>query len=75
MRVHSRYNIPTFGKNVVVCGRSKNVGLPIVLLLHSDARNELPGCEATVTLCHRHTPPEQLEIFAKQADIIVTATG
>lgn len=70
-----RYNIPTFGKNVVVCGRSKNVGLPIVLLLHSDARNELPGCEATVTLCHRHTPPEQLEIFAKQADIIVTATG
>lgn len=75
MCVHSRYNIPTFGKNVVVCGRSKNVGLPIVLLLHSDARNELPGCEATVTLCHRHTPPEQLEIFAKQADIIVTATG
>ncbi|XP_066153378.1 bifunctional methylenetetrahydrofolate dehydrogenase/cyclohydrolase, mitochondrial isoform X2 [Euwallacea fornicatus] len=70
-----RYNIPTFGKNVVVCGRSKNVGLPIVLLLHSDARNELPGCEATVTLCHRHTPPEQLEMFAKQADIIITATG
>ncbi|XP_066250817.1 bifunctional methylenetetrahydrofolate dehydrogenase/cyclohydrolase, mitochondrial isoform X2 [Euwallacea similis] len=70
-----RYNIPTFGKNVVVCGRSKNVGLPMVLLLHSDARNELPGCEATVTLCHRHTPPEQLEMFAKQADIIITATG
>ncbi|KAL1494660.1 hypothetical protein ABEB36_010226 [Hypothenemus hampei] len=70
-----RYNIPTFGKNIVVCGRSKNVGLPITLLLHSDAKNELPGGEATVTLCHRHTPPEELEFFAKHADIIISATG
>ncbi|KAJ8935618.1 hypothetical protein NQ318_006461, partial [Aromia moschata] len=70
-----RSNITTFGKNVVVCGRSKNVGLPIALLLHSDARNECPGMEATVILCHRHTPPEELEFFSKRADIIISATG
>lgn len=28
--------IPTFGKNAVVCGRSKNVGMPIAMLLHAD---------------------------------------
>ncbi|KAK9719920.1 Tetrahydrofolate dehydrogenase/cyclohydrolase, catalytic domain [Popillia japonica] len=70
-----RSEIKTFGKNIVVCGRSKNVGLPISLLLHSDARNECPGMEATVVLCHRHTPPEQLEIYTKTADIIISATG
>jgi len=70
-----RMNIPTHGKNVVVCGRSKNVGLPMALILHSDARNELPGHEATVTICHRNTPPEELEFFAKRADIIISATG
>ncbi|CAG9839763.1 unnamed protein product [Diabrotica balteata] len=70
-----RSQIDTFGKNVVVCGRSKNVGLPIALLLHSDARNECPGHEATVTLCHRHTPPEELEFFVKRADIVISATG
>ncbi|KAJ8974402.1 hypothetical protein NQ317_011246 [Molorchus minor] len=70
-----RYEIKTFGKNVVICGRSKNVGLPIALLLHSDARNECPGLEATVTLCHRHTPQEELEFYAKRADIIISATG
>ncbi|XP_057659872.1 bifunctional methylenetetrahydrofolate dehydrogenase/cyclohydrolase, mitochondrial isoform X1 [Diorhabda carinulata] len=70
-----RSQIKTFGKNVVVCGRSKHVGLPIALLLHSDARNECPGLEATVTLCHRHTPPEDLEFYLKRADIIISATG
>lgn len=70
-----RSNIPTFGKNIVICGRSKNVGLPMALILHSDARNDLPGNEATVTICHRNTPPEELEYFAKRADIIISATG
>lgn len=70
-----RSNIETFGKNVVVCGRSKNVGLPMALLLHSDGRDELPGFDATVTICHRFTPKEQLDFFARSADIIITATG
>ncbi|XP_018577476.1 bifunctional methylenetetrahydrofolate dehydrogenase/cyclohydrolase, mitochondrial isoform X2 [Anoplophora glabripennis] len=70
-----RSGIETFGKNVVVCGRSKNVGLPIALLLHSDAKYDCPGLEATVTLCHRHTPREELKYFTKKADIIISATG
>ncbi|XP_045476180.1 bifunctional methylenetetrahydrofolate dehydrogenase/cyclohydrolase, mitochondrial isoform X2 [Harmonia axyridis] len=70
-----RSKIETFGKNVVVCGRSKNVGLPMAMLLHSDYRNELPGMEATVTMCHRNTPPDELMYFTKRADIIVSATG
>lgn len=31
------------GKNVVVAGRSKNVGMPIAMLLHTDGRHERPG--------------------------------
>lgn len=31
--------------------------------------------DATTTICHRYTPPEQLKIFTKSADIIVVATG
>lgn len=38
--------IPTLGKNVVVAGRSKNVGMPIAMLLHSDGRHERPGGES-----------------------------
>ena len=33
--------IETFGKNAVVCGRSKNVGMPIAMLLHSEGRKKL----------------------------------
>lgn len=33
-----RSNIETFGKNAVVVGRSKHVGLPIALLLHADSK-------------------------------------
>lgn len=35
-----RSEIPTFGKNAVVIGRSKHVGLPIALLLHSDGKGK-----------------------------------
>jgi len=28
--------VETFGKHAVVCGRSKNVGMPIAMLLHAD---------------------------------------
>ncbi|XP_055299672.1 bifunctional methylenetetrahydrofolate dehydrogenase/cyclohydrolase, mitochondrial-like isoform X2 [Sitodiplosis mosellana] len=70
-----RSNIDTFGKNAVVVGRSKNVGLPIFMLLHADGRNETGAMDATVTMCHRFTPPEQLKVFCRHADIIVTATG
>ena len=37
--------IPTLGKNVLVAGRSKNVGMPIAMLLHTDGSHERPGGE------------------------------
>ncbi|XP_028851892.1 bifunctional methylenetetrahydrofolate dehydrogenase/cyclohydrolase, mitochondrial [Denticeps clupeoides] len=70
-----RTGIPTLGKNVVVAGRSKNVGMPIAMLLHTDGRHERPGGDATVTISHRYTPKEQLSQHTKIADIIVAAAG
>uniref|UniRef100_A0A2M3Z4J1 methenyltetrahydrofolate cyclohydrolase n=1 Tax=Anopheles braziliensis TaxID=58242 RepID=A0A2M3Z4J1_9DIPT len=70
-----RANIETFGKNAVVVGRSKNVGMPIAMLLHADGRNDTCAMDATVTICHRFTPPNELKRFCRSADIIVTATG
>ncbi|KAK7111643.1 bifunctional methylenetetrahydrofolate dehydrogenase/cyclohydrolase, mitochondrial-like [Littorina saxatilis] len=75
MQMIKRTGIETFGKNAVVCGRSKNVGLPIAIFLHGDGdRGNLAG-DATTTICHRYTPPEQLQVFTKTADIIVAAAG
>lgn len=70
-----RAGIDTFGKNAVVVGRSKNVGMPIAMLLHADGRNDTCAMDATVTICHRFTPPDDLKKFCKLADIIITATG
>ncbi|XP_054265821.1 bifunctional methylenetetrahydrofolate dehydrogenase/cyclohydrolase, mitochondrial-like isoform X1 [Macrosteles quadrilineatus] len=70
-----RSGISTFGKNAVVCGRSKNVGMPIAMLLHADGAGETNAMDATTTICHRYTPPEQLAVFTKTADIIVSAAG
>ena len=71
-----RFNIDTYGRNAVVVGRSKNVGLPIAMMLHSDNKHDNGlGMDATVTICHRYTPREQLEVFCQNADIIITATG
>ncbi|XP_004926753.1 probable bifunctional methylenetetrahydrofolate dehydrogenase/cyclohydrolase 2 isoform X2 [Bombyx mandarina] len=71
-----RFNIDTFGRNAVVIGRSKNVGMPIAMMLHSDKRHESGlGMDATVTICHRYTPKDKLEAYCRNADIIITATG
>lgn len=70
-----RVNIETFGKNAVVVGRSKNVSMPIAMLLHADGRNETNALDATVTICHRFTPPKELAKYCSMADIIITATG
>ncbi|KAM9237856.1 bifunctional methylenetetrahydrofolate dehydrogenase/cyclohydrolase 2, mitochondrial isoform 2-T2 [Dugong dugon] len=68
-----RTGIETFGKNVVVAGRSKNVGMPIAMLLHTDGEHERPGGDATVTIAHRYTPKEQLKIHTHLADVLVVA--
>ncbi|XP_056424312.1 bifunctional methylenetetrahydrofolate dehydrogenase/cyclohydrolase 2, mitochondrial [Hyla sarda] len=70
-----RTGIKTFGKNVVVVGRSKNVGMPISMLLHTDGRHERPGGDATVTITHRYTPKDLLKIHTQIADIIIVAAG
>ncbi|CAG4935635.1 unnamed protein product [Colias eurytheme] len=71
-----RFKIQTFGRNAVVVGRSKNVGMPIAMMLHSDKNHDSGlGMDATVTICHRYTPREQLEMFCRNADIVITATG
>lgn len=70
-----RTGIPTLGRNVVVAGRSKNVGMPIAMLLHTDGNHERPGGDATVTISHRYTPKEQLKQHTIRADIVVAAAG
>lgn len=59
------YRVPLEGKNVVIIGRSKIVGLPLQLLLLR--RN------ATVTICHSKT--RNLKHFTENADIVVVAIG
>ncbi|XP_017772510.1 PREDICTED: bifunctional methylenetetrahydrofolate dehydrogenase/cyclohydrolase, mitochondrial [Nicrophorus vespilloides] len=68
-------NIETKGKTALICGRSKNIGLPLSMILHSDYRNELPGLEATTIMCHRNTPASELMRYAPTADILISATG
>ncbi|KAK2085192.1 Bifunctional methylenetetrahydrofolate dehydrogenase/cyclohydrolase, mitochondrial, partial [Saguinus oedipus] len=70
-----RTGIPTLGKNVVVAGRSKNVGMPIAMLLHTDGAHESPGGDATVTISHRYTPKEKLKKHTILADIVISAAG
>uniref|UniRef100_A0AAV2MNP4 Methenyltetrahydrofolate cyclohydrolase n=1 Tax=Knipowitschia caucasica TaxID=637954 RepID=A0AAV2MNP4_KNICA len=78
-----RAGIETVGRNVLVAGRSKNVGMPISMLLHTDRGHERPGefirillmCDATVTIAHRCTPREHLKELANMADIIIAAAG
>lgn len=45
--------IQTLGKNVLVAGRSKNVGMPIAMLLHTDGKHERPGGEE-IKQTHEH---------------------
>jgi len=61
------------GKKAVVVGRSHNVGLPIQILLGSDAVKG--GLDMTVTLCHRYTPPEDLAQAVQASDLVVSAAG
>jgi methylenetetrahydrofolate dehydrogenase (NADP+)/methenyltetrahydrofolate cyclohydrolase len=57
------------GKHVVVCGRSNIVGKPLANLM----MQRMPGCNATVTVCHTRT--RDLPSITRQADILVAAVG
>ena len=60
-------NIETEGKNAVILGRSRIVGMPMSLLLAAK------GCDSTVTITHSRT--QNLAEVCKQADILVAAVG
>lgn len=64
------YKIETSGKNVVVIGRSNNVGTPLSILL---SRNNNDYGNATVTLCHSRT--KDLTSICLKADIVIAAIG
>jgi len=64
------YKIETPGKNVVVIGRSNNVGTPLSILF---SRNNNEYGNATVTLCHSRT--KNLAAICQQADILIAAIG
>jgi methylenetetrahydrofolate dehydrogenase (NADP+)/methenyltetrahydrofolate cyclohydrolase len=67
----TRNKIPIEGKKVTIINRSDVVGKPLKSLLIQN--NE--QANATVTICHDHTPPELLRDTCLASDIIVVAVG
>lgn len=65
MEIFDYYKINLEGKNVVVIGRSKAVGIPMV--------RECLKRNATVTICHSKT--ENLKQYTKNADILIVSAG
>ncbi|MDG2102082.1 MAG: bifunctional 5,10-methylene-tetrahydrofolate dehydrogenase/5,10-methylene-tetrahydrofolate cyclohydrolase [Dehalococcoidales bacterium] len=61
--------IKTEGKNIVIIGRSKLVGIPLALLL--SAKSDLGN--ATVTICHSKS--NNIDSLTLKADIVIVATG
>lgn len=65
MTLLSQYQISLPGKRVVMVGRSRLVGKPLLALLNN--------ANATVTLAHRHTT--DLAGLTRSADIVIVAVG
>ena len=65
MRLLEHAAIPLAGRRAVIVGRSNIVGKPLALLLLQK--------DATVTMCHSRTA--NLEMEARQADVLIVATG
>lgn len=63
------YQIETYGKHIVVVGRSNIVGKPIANMLYQ--KNKFAN--AIVTICH--TAASDLSYYTRQADILITAIG
>ena len=61
------YQIPLVGKKTVVIGKSPTVGLPTALLLMNE--------EATVSVCHILSDPEDTRRLCREAEIIISAAG
>ncbi|MFB6275917.1 MAG: bifunctional methylenetetrahydrofolate dehydrogenase/methenyltetrahydrofolate cyclohydrolase FolD [Halothece sp.] len=67
MRLLDAYNLSLASKKALVIGRSILVGKPLALMLLA--------ANATVTMAHGKTPPEDLRELSQQADILCTAVG
>lgn len=65
MRLLEHGGVPLAGRHAVVIGRSNIVGKPLALLLLQK--------DATVTICHSKS--DDLQAFARGADILVAAVG
>ena len=65
MAILEYYHIPLSGKKAVVLGRSLVIGRPVAMMLLQQ--------NATVTICHTKT--EHPGETAREADILITATG
>lgn len=65
IRLLEYYRIPLKGRNVVVVGKSLQVGKPLALMFLAK--------EATVTICHKETL--DISLYTKNADILCSATG
>ena len=68
MTLLQRYGIKTSGRKCVVLGRSNIVGKPMAQLMMQKQWGD-----ATVTVCHSHSP--SLRDECRQADIIIAAIG
>lgn len=65
IRLLKKYNIEIQGRHAVVIGRSNMVGKPLSVLLLNE--------NATVTMAHSKT--KNLSEIAREADILISATG
>jgi len=67
MELLEAYQISIPSKKALVIGRSILVGKPLALMLLA--------ANATVTTAHGKTPPNDLEAFSQQADLLFVAVG
>lgn len=65
MTLLEKYNVSLTGKDVVIVGKGKLVGRPLINLMLKEG--------ATVTVCHSKT--EDLASHTKRADILISACG
>lgn len=65
MELLKKYEVALEGKHVVIVGKGKLIGKPLMNLLLNEG--------ATVTVCHSRTV--DLKNYTKQADILISATG
>lgn len=69
MELLQRHDLDPSGKQAVIVGRSNIVGKPLSVMLGAKG----PYADATVTVCHSHTP--DIAEFCRQADFLFLALG